>query len=158
MPSSTNTTLTPSRSAPGPKQRKYRLACALGVCALLLLPPAAAQQGTGMKDRGAVLNATFTSSIEGGTPVDFRQEFDANTPVIYYYTEVVGLSGQSVTHRWKRQGKVMQEVVLPVKGARQAVWSKSAMQPDWTGDWTVEVVNQRGEVIDMHSFSYSPPL
>lgn len=158
MPSSTNKTLTPATSGPAPKREKFRLACAIGVCALLLLSPAAAQQGTATNDPGSVENATFTSGIDNGAPVDFRQEFDANTTVIYFYTEVVGLPGQTVTHRWKREGKVVREVAFPVKSARQAIWSTSQMQPEWTGNWTVEVVNERGEVIGEQSFSYSPPL
>jgi len=153
-----NTTLTRATSGLAPKRGKFRLACAVGVCVLLLMSPAAAQQGMGANNRGAVENATFTSGITDGSPVDFRQDFDASTPVIYYYTEIVGLPGQTVTHRWKREGKVVQEVALPVKRSRQAVWSKSVMQPEWTGDWTVEVVNERGEVIKLHNFAYNPPL
>ena len=158
MPSSTNITLTSATSGLSPKRGKFHLICAIGVCALLLLSPAAAQQGSTANDPGSVENATFTSGIENGTPIDFRQEFDANTAVIYFYTEVVGLPGQTVTHRWKREGKVVREVAFPVKGTRQAIWSKSQMQPEWTGDWTVEVVNERGEVIGEQSFSYTPPL
>ena len=153
MSSSPNTTLSLPPAGLAPKRRKFGLACAIGVCAFLLLSPAAAQQGP-----GAVENATFTSGIDNGAPIDFRQEFDANTTVIYFYTEVVGLPGQTVTHRWKREGKVIREVAFPVKGSRQAVWSKSQMKPEWTGDWTVEVVNEHGEVIGEQSFSYSPPL
>jgi len=109
-------------------------------------------------DRGAVENATFTSGVTDGAPVDFRQEFDANTPVIYYYAEVVGLDGQTVTHRWKLEGRLMQEVRLPVRSARQKLWSTNVMQPEWTGNWTVEVVNERGEVISRQSFAYNPPM
>ena len=157
MPSFMNTTLDPATSGLAPKWGKFRLVRAIGVCAFLLLSPAAAQ-GAGANDPGAVENATFTSGIDNGAPIDFRQEFDANTTVIYFYTEVVGLPGQTVTHRWKREGKVIREVAFPVKGSRQAVWSKSQMKPEWTGDWTVEVVNGRGEVISVQSFAYNPPL
>jgi hypothetical protein len=126
---------------------------AIGLCALLLALPAPAQG-----PRGSVANATFTSGIGDGAPVDFRQGFDTDTPVVYYYTEILDLHGQTVVHRWKLEGKVMQEVRIPVKRSRQAVWSKSEMQPDWTGNWTVEVVTERGEVIEMDNFSYSPPM
>jgi hypothetical protein len=130
-----------------------RAAVAIGLCALVHALPAAAQ-GTG----GSVANATLTSGIDDGAPVDFRQAFDTNTPAVYYYTEILGLHGQTVTHRWKLEGKVMQEVPIAVKRSRQAVWSKSAMQPDWTGSWTVEVVTERGEVIETDNFAYSPPM
>jgi len=137
---------------------KPGFACAVGLCALLLLVPAAAQSPAGSTDRGAVESATFTSGMADGAPVDFRQEFDANTPVVYYYTEVVGLHGQTVTHRWKLEGKLMQEVRLPVRSSRQKLWSTNVMQPEWIGNWTVEVVNEGGEVIKRESFAYNPPL
>ena len=129
----------------------------MGLCALLL-SPAVAQQSMGGSDAGAVTSATFTSGVSDGAPVDFRQQFDTNTSVVYYYTEIVGLQGQKVTHRWKLEGKVMKEVALPVKGSRQAVWSMHKMQPNRTGNWMVEVVNPRGEVLKRDNFSYSPPL
>ena len=130
-----------------------RLLFVMGLCAMLHALPATAQ-GT----QGSVANATFTSAIDDGGPVDFRQGFDTNTPVVYYYTEILDLHGQTVIHRWKLEGKVMQEIRIPVRRQREAVWSKSAMQPDWTGNWTVEVVNARGEVIEMDNFSYRPPM
>ena len=146
---------------PGVERRKSnpvrallsRFACVIAACALLALhEPAAAA------DRGSVANATFTSRVADGAPIDFRQQFDNNTQVVYYYTEILGLQGQSVTHRWKFQGKVVQEVKLPVKGSRQGVWSRNKMPPERTGNWTVEVVDPRGEVIRMDNFAYNPPL
>jgi hypothetical protein len=130
-----------------------RVAAAIGLCAMLHALPGGAQTTS-----GSVANATFTSDIDAGAPVDYRQAFDTNTPTVYYYTEVLGLHGQTVTHRWKLEGKVMQEVPIAVERSRQAVWSKSTMQPDWTGDWTVEVVNERGDVIQIDNFAYSPPM
>ena len=134
-----------------------RFACAMGVWALLF-SPVSAQQSMGGADAGAVTNSTFTSGIADGAPVDYRQQFNTDTAVVYYYTEVVGLGGQKVTHRWKLEGKVTKEVVLPLKGSRQGVWSMHKMQPDRTGNWMVEVVNPRGEVIKRENFAYSPPL
>jgi len=43
-----------------------------------------------------------------------------------------------------------------VQRQRQAVWSKSVMQPEWTGAWIVEVVNGKGEVIEVDNFAYNP--
>jgi len=131
-----------------------RLSVALLLCAAVSAPPATAQD----QARGSVENATFTSNVADGTPVDFRQAFDTNTRTVYYYTEILDLQGQTVTHRWKREGKLMQEVPIRVQRPRQAVWSKSTMQPEWTGNWTVEVVTARGVVMVIDNFAYNPPL
>lgn len=130
------------------------MSVALLLCATVLARPATAQD----QARGSVENATFTSNVADGAPVDFRQAFDTNTRIVYYYTEILDLQGQTVIHRWKREGKLMQEVPIRVQRPRQAVWSKSTMQPDWTGNWTVEVVTARGVVIETDNFAYNPPL
>jgi hypothetical protein len=136
-----------------------RVALLIGFCALLQGAPLGAQgPAAGAVDPGSVLNATFTSNVSEGSPVDYRQQFDTTTPAVYYYTEVVGLPGQKVVHRWKLEGKVMQQVEIAIKTARDAVWSKMAMAPDWTGNWTVEVVDARGQVIEVDNFAYTPPL
>ena len=130
-----------------------RFAYAIAACALLAAQPPAAGA-----ERGSVGTATFTSKVAEGAPVDFRQQFDNNTQVVYYYTEILGLEGQYVTHRWKFGGDVVQEVKVPVKRARQAVWSLNHMHPERTGNWIVEVVDPRGAVIKIDNFAYNPPL
>ena len=105
---------------------------------------------------GSVDNATFTSGISDGAPIDYRQGFLSSTPVVYFYSDLLDLKGQTVRHRWSMEGKVMQEVPIEVTLPRQAAWSKSAMQPDWTGNWTVEVVDKDGKVLNRSNFAYNP--
>ncbi len=129
---------------------------AITLFAMLHAAPATAQNAS--RNAGSVSSGTFTSNVVNGVPDDYRQAFDTSTRNIYYVSEVLDLQGQKVIHRWKLEGKVMQEVPISVERARQSVWSKSVMQPDWTGDWTVEVVNGRGKVIKIDNFAYNPPL
>ena len=134
--------------------KKTLLAVALALATSF--QPSAASAGE--HDRGSVANATFTSEVVDGGPIDFREEFDNETPVVYYYSELLGLAGQTVQHRWTRDGKLMQEVPIQVTRARQPAWSKTVMQPEWTGAWTVEVVDEGGRVLDRSGFAYNPPL
>lgn len=126
---------------------KKLFAIMLAICAMLPFVPATAQD----VKAGSVINATFTSNVAEGAPVDFREAFFTDTPVVYYYSELLDLEGQTVKHRWSLEGKVMQEVPIQVTRARQPAWSKSTMQPQWTGNWTVEVLNGKGQVIDMRT-------
>ena len=143
------------KPAPTPGRWMHALA-GLFLCVTQLAVPVWAQDAT--RNAGSVANATFTSDIADGAPVDFREAFDTRTRIVYYYAELLDLHGQTVTHRWKREGKVMQEVPIRVQRQRQPAWSKSVMQPEWTGAWTVEVVNGRGEVIEVDNFAYNAPL
>lgn len=105
-----------------------------------------------------VEGATFTSAIVDGQPVDFRQEFSDTVPVVYFYAELLGMAGQSATHRWKHEGSIQAEVGFSVHGERQPIWSSHRMPPGLTGVWSVEVVDAGGKVLSENTFSYSPPL
>ena len=108
--------------------------------------------------QGSVANATFTANVVDGAPVDFRQQFTNTAPVVYYYGELLDLAGQTVKMRWRLEGKPMQEMLIKVTQARQPSWSMMKMQPQWTGNWTVEVLNSKGQVIDSRNFAFSSPL
>ena len=90
--------------------------------------------------------------------IDFRQQFMNSTPAVFYYGELVGLTGQTVKLRWSLEGKSKQEESIKVTRAQQPAWSKMKMQEEWTGDWTVMVLNGQGQVIDQRNFAFSPPL
>jgi hypothetical protein len=133
---------------------RWLFAALLGLAvAALAAAPAALAQGT-----GSVANATFTSAISEGAPVDFRQEFSSTVPVVYYYGELLDLNGQTVTFRWSLEGKRMQESIVKVTRDRQPSWSAMKMQPQWTGDWTAEVVDGKGRVLDRRNFALNAPL
>jgi hypothetical protein len=129
---------------------KNRLFASLTLALAISFPltPAAAD--------GSVSISTFTSGVNNGEPVDYRQEFFNDTSVVFYYSELLGLKGQTVRHRWSLEGKAMQEVMIDVTHPRQAVWSKSVMRPDWTGNWTVEVVDKAGNILNRSNFAYNP--
>ncbi len=130
-------------------KRRFTISLAL---ALALSLPLASSHAAG----GSVENATFTSAISGNAPTDYRQQFSNDTPVVYFYGELLDLKGQTVSHRWSLEGKQMQVVPIKVTKVRQPAWSKSAMQPEWTGNWTVEVVDKDGNVLRRSNFAYNP--
>jgi hypothetical protein len=47
---------------------------------------------SGFAQSGSVANATFTSNVASGAPVDFRDTFFTGTSVVYYYSELLGLA------------------------------------------------------------------
>jgi len=124
----------------------------------LALAASVSGQGVHAQTQGSVANATFTANVADGAPVDFRQQFTNSTPVVYYYGELLGLAGQTVKMRWSLEGQPMQETSVVVTRARQPSWSMMKMQPKWTGNWTVDVLNGEGKVIDSRNFAYNPPL
>ncbi len=102
---------------------------------------------------GEVARAVFTTAIKDREPVDEVEQLPWTASQVYFYTDLRGMEGQHVVHRWEHNGEVMAEVGFDVKGARWRVWSSKAMMPGWTGKWTVSVVNGNGDVVATREFT-----
>ncbi|MBK9131326.1 MAG: DUF2914 domain-containing protein [Gammaproteobacteria bacterium] len=104
---------------------------------------------------GEVSRAQFTTAVDAREPADDLSEAAAaNTQKIYFFTELRDLEGQTVTHRWTYNGNTMAEVSFTPGSARWRVWSSKELLPDWTGTWTVAVVDAGGTVLTEKSFEY----
>jgi hypothetical protein len=101
------------------------------------------------------VRAAFTSGVADREPVNRILSLGNNEHTIYYFTDLRGLSGQTVTHRWQYEGTTVAEVQFQVRGPRWRVWSRKALLPDQIGEWTVSVLNQAGDVIASNSFLYT---
>jgi len=116
------------------------------------------QSSEAAQGNGSVQRALFTSNIEAREPVDELQEVDVTQERVYFFSELIGLEGQEVWHRWIYQGEVMAEVVFQVGGARWRVHSSKNLIPDWTGEWKVEVVDGSGRVLASQSLAVVSPV
>jgi len=124
------------------------------------------------KNQVAVL-AQFTTGVENREPVDQVSFVESGVKRIFFFSDLRGLAGRTVQHRWIYNGKTIAEVNFEVRGPRWRVWSSKELLPDWIGDWTVEIValdsgddhsddreegeDEGGEVIAAETFTYSAP-
>ncbi len=105
--------------------------------------------------RGSVSRATFTTSVVNREPTDTIIQLDNTSQKVFYFTELNGFSGKTVYHRWEYRGKVMAEVGFRVGGPRWRVSSSKQIDPRWTGDWTVVVVDEDGWPLKASVLSYT---
>ncbi len=96
----------------------------------------------------------FTTEIKDKEPVSDLKQFSADTRRIFYFTELTGLNGHTITHRWEYNGQVMAEVKFEISGERWRTWSSKNMLPAWLGKWSVSVLDEGGNVIDQKEFEY----
>lgn len=104
---------------------------------------------------GSVARATFTTGVQDREPVDQLNTADTNLGTVFFFTELTDLQNQTVTHRWEYNGENMAEVKFNVGGARWRVHSSKKMLPEWTGTWTVSVVNGAGQVLTSETLNYT---
>ncbi len=105
--------------------------------------------------RGSVVRSIFTTAIQDREPIDKLNNAASDTEQVFYFTELRDMSGQTATHRWEHDGKVMAEVQFDVRGPRWRVWSSKSFVPSTAGDWKVSVVNGAGETISEELISLS---
>ena len=101
-----------------------------------------------------VVRALFAQSIIDREPVDQTDELSNDNNKIFFFTELRGLSGKRITHRWEYAGEPRAAVTFRVVANRWRTWSSKNLQLGWTGVWTVLVVDEEGNVLAEKSLNY----
>ncbi len=119
----------------------------------LILATALAYSSTGFG--GEVSRAVFTTSIEDREPVITVESINSNSyNSISFFTELNDMAGQTATHQWTFNDKVMFEKTFEVKSQRWRVWTSKTLIPAWKGTWTVNVLDDDRAVVSSKSFDY----
>lgn len=104
---------------------------------------------------GEVSRAMFTIGVQDREPVLSVDSINSTAyNSISFFTELNDLSGHNVTHQWTFNDQVMFEKTFEVKGPRWRVWTSKTLAPDWTGSWTVNVLDDDRTVLSTRSFEY----
>ncbi len=95
---------------------------------------------------GSVSRATFTTGIINKEPTD-QISRAVTGQKIYYFTELTGLQGHTITHRWERNGNAQLAMTFTVGANRWRVQSSKTLNADAIGNWTVIVQAEDGTVL-----------
>lgn len=104
---------------------------------------------------GTVFRSTITSKIVNREPVDSVMSVGSRDSRVFYFTELRGMKGREIIHRWEFNGKVMAEVRFQVRGNRWRVWSSKNLVAGWGGEWKVSVVDISGKALAVDGFSFN---
>lgn len=102
-----------------------------------------------------VARAQFASAIIDREPADDMQSLGSEVARVYFFTELRDMDGQTVTHRWTYNGEVQASVEFNVRGPRWRVYSSKNLVPEWTGDWTVDVLDGSGNVVATRTLTHT---
>jgi hypothetical protein len=104
---------------------------------------------------GEIRRALFTTGINDREPVGIVDSIDSTSDnSISFFTEITNMSGQTVTHQWTHLDKIMFEKTFEVKAERWRVWTSKTLIPNWTGTWTVNVLDADSELLTSKSFEF----
>ena len=105
-----------------------------------------------------VSRSAFTTAIDNREPVNEISQLSSEESRIYYFTEIKGLKDQVISHRWEQNGEVQATVDFNIGGDRWRIWSSKNLQPEFSGEWQVMVVDEAGNVLAQNSFNYGDSL
>jgi len=105
----------------------------------------------------SIPRAAVTSDVVDREPVDVLTEVPADTERVFFFTAIMNMSGQTVTHRWTYGDSVMAEVPFNVGGGHWRVYSTKKLLRSWTGPWLVEAVDADGAVLAARRFEVVAP-
>lgn len=132
-----------------------RVMIAVVALVLALATPVAAQDAPAAAQQDVTVEMAIARSITDRMPVDTASTFQATVGRVACWTRVSGATGSTIHHVWIHNGQEF-DVPMQIGGSPWRTWSTKEIQPDWTGDWRVEVRNASGTVLASTSFTIAP--
>jgi len=110
-------------------------------------PMEAGAEAEAPQQGGRVARSAFTTAVVDREPTDSLDALPSGVETVSYFTELRGLEGKTVIHRWSFGGEVVMEVPFEVAAPRWRVHSTKRIDPTRSGEWTVSVVVAGGELL-----------
>ena len=107
---------------------------------------------------GRVARSRLTTAVIDREPQDDVETLTNDDVQIFYFTEVLDATGDTITHRWEWMGQMMAEVPFAVRGPRWRIHSSKNLDSSWLGEWTVTAVDSSGRVLSQDRFTLREAL
>jgi hypothetical protein len=104
---------------------------------------------------GEVKRAQFCTGVAEREPLDDITTLAAPAERVFFFTELIGMAGKTVTHKWSLDGQAMGEVAISVGADRWRCYSNKTLAPTTTGTWKVEVVDDAGNTLAEKTLTYT---
>ncbi len=106
-------------------------------------------------DTGVLRLALLTNEAPSASARSLGEQIDAAAvPQLALYSEVKGLNGQTIEHRWYYEGKLMTRITLPVKLDYWRTYSRKEFDANQKGEWRVEILDPQQNLLFSHHFHY----
>lgn len=108
-----------------------------------------------------ITSATLTDKMNRLEPAYALQntsELDSPFIKLYFFTDLNGRAGDTLTYYWYRNNKQVAKVRVPVGSDRWRNHSSKNMSKEMRGDWKVIVKDRAGETMAKAQFTLKPVL
>lgn len=94
-----------------------------------------------------ISRAQFTSAITDREPADELSIATTQTTELFFFSELTGMEGETITHRWVYNDQVVAEIPLQIGSASWRTYSSKTLIPAWVGTWRVDILDGRGDIM-----------
>lgn len=75
---------------------------------------------------------------------------------LYLFSEINGLSGQGIHHRWFYKNQLMMDISHTLGAERWRCFSRKSFNKKLLGQWRVDITDQHGKLLHQQSFKLQP--
>lgn len=116
--------------------------------AALLAPQNASAQ------RLSVAESSVATNVVDRAPTGVAMSFGADVERVWAWTRIEGATGETTIHHvWIHNGVERADLELRIGGSPWRTWSNKAIPAEWDGDWSVEVRDGGGNVLETIRFT-----
>ena len=108
--------------------------------------------------KDAITLAQFTTRISKRYPANEISTHSNPQQAVTFFSEVQAMSGKQITHRWRYRGELAFEATFEIRADLWRVWSTHLLPADMPGAWQVEILDEQGNVLDVHTLNYLPKV
>lgn len=112
--------------------------------------------GPGSNAGQGVVVAQFTTEIRKRAPVNQVDRLEDPYQAVSFFTELVGMQGHTVTHRWIYKGVERYRVTFPVRTPDSKIWSTQFLPDNMPGTWLVEVTDEEANLLQSSRLEFRP--
>lgn len=98
--------------------------------------------------------ATAVTRLEPVEPLEGALSSERGLARIHFFTELQGLNGQRIVHRWLVNGQRIADIPVNVSSNRFRASSNMRLSSNRVGTWEVQVVDARGTVLHASHLEY----
>jgi Protein of unknown function (DUF2914) len=99
-----------------------------------------------------VTRAVVCTGIMNHEPTDSITQVPSTTGKVFFFTEITGMEGKTITHRWLKDGAKVADVRISVASNRYRCHSSRTVSGK-TGYWTAQVLDGDGNKLKEVTFT-----
>jgi hypothetical protein len=99
-----------------------------------------------------VTRAVICTGIMNHEPTDSITQVPASASKVFFFTEITGMEGKTITHRWLKDGAKIADIRISIASNRYRCHSSRVVSGK-TGYWTAQVLDADGKKIKEVAFT-----